>query len=96
MALGVGRELPEQSLMSTTLNVSLTDELQAFIDQNSGEGTLYPTAEEFVRDVLREKKESLEASRMRDAILAGYEDAIQGRTVLYNGNLRLLMKKAEG
>jgi antitoxin ParD1/3/4 len=80
--------------MSTTLNLSLTDELRAFIDKNSGDGTLYATPSEFVRDVLREKKERLEAAQIRDSILDGYQDAIQGRTVPYRGNLRQLMKKA--
>ena len=80
--------------MSTTLNLSLTDELRAFIDRNSGDGTLYATPSEFVRDVLREKKERLEAAQIRDAILDGYQDAVQGRTVAYRGNLRQLMKKA--
>jgi antitoxin ParD1/3/4 len=80
--------------MSTTLNLSLTDELRAFIDKNSGDGTLYATPSEFVRDVLREKKERLEAAQIRDAILDGYQDAIQGRTVSYQGNLRQLIKKA--
>lgn len=80
--------------MSSTLNLSLTDELRAFIAKNSGDGTLYATPSEFVRDVLREKKERLEAALIRDAILDGYQDAIQGRTVAYRGNLRQLMKKA--
>ena len=80
--------------MGSTLNLSLTDELRAFIDRNSGDGTLYATPSEFVRDVLREKKERLEAGQIRDAILEGYEDAINGRTVPYQGNLRRLLKKA--
>lgn len=80
--------------MSTTLNLSLTDELRAFIDRNCGDGTLYATPSEFVRDVLREKKERLEAAQIRDAILDGYQDAIQGRTVQYRGNLRQLIRKA--
>jgi antitoxin ParD1/3/4 len=80
--------------MSSTLNLSLTDELRAFIDKNCGDGTLYATPSEFVRDVLCEKKERLEAAQIRDAILDGYQDAIQGRTVTYRGNLRQLMKKA--
>lgn len=78
--------------MSPTLKLSLTDELRAFIDKNSGDGTLYATPSEFVRDVLREKKERLEAAQIRDAILDGYQDAVQGRTVVYRGNLRQLMK----
>lgn len=80
--------------MSTTLNLSLTDELRAFVDQNSGDGTQYATPGEFVRDILREKKQRLEAAQIREAILNGYQDAIQGRTVLYRGDLRQLMKKA--
>jgi antitoxin ParD1/3/4 len=79
--------------MSTTLNLSLTSELRAFVDQNSGEGTLYATPSEFVRDVLREKKERLEAALIRDAILEGYQDAIHGRTVPYRGSLKQLLKR---
>ena len=80
--------------MSSTLNLSLTNELRAFVDENSGEGTLYATPSEFVRDLLREKKNRIEAAAIRDAILEGYHDAIQGRTVPYQGNLRQLLKKA--
>lgn len=79
--------------MSSSLNLSLTDELRAFIDANSGDGTLYSTPSEFVRDVLREKKHRIEAAQIRDAILDGYQDSIEGRTFNYNGNLRQLMKK---
>ena len=80
--------------VSTTLKLSLTDELRAFVDQNSGDGTLYATPSEFVRDVFREKKERLAAAQIRDAILNGFQDAIQGRTVPYRGDLRRLLKKA--
>lgn len=79
--------------MSTTLNLSLTNELRAFVDQNSGEGTLYATPSEFVRDLLREKKHRIEAAQIRDAILEGYQDAIHGRTVPYTGDLRQLLKR---
>jgi antitoxin ParD1/3/4 len=78
--------------MGNTLKLWLTDELRAFVDQNSGEGTLYATPSEFVRDVLREKKKRLDAGRIRDAILEGYRDAIEGRTRCYRGNLRALLK----
>jgi len=79
--------------MSSTLNLSLTDELRAFVDQNSGEGTLYATPSEFVRDLLRQKKQRLEAASIRDAIIEGYHDAIQGRTHEFKGDLRSLLKK---
>ena len=81
--------------MGARLNLSLTDELRAFVDRNSGDGTAYTTPSEFVRDVLREKKERLEAAQIRDAILEGYQDAQSGRTRPYRGNLRELLKKAD-
>ena len=39
--------------MARTLKLSLTDELRDFIDRNCGDGTLYATPSEFVRDLLR-------------------------------------------
>jgi antitoxin ParD1/3/4 len=81
-------------IMASTLNLSLTDELRAFIDENCGDGTLYATPSEFVRDLLRQRKLQAEAERARDAILEGYQDAIAGRTLPFDGNLRSLLKKA--
>jgi len=78
--------------MPTTLNLSLTDELRAYIDQNCGEGTLYATPSEFVRDVLRQRKLQTEAQLLRDSIIAGYQDAIAGRTVEFKGDLRRLLR----
>ena len=77
--------------MSSALNLSLTDELRAFVDRNCGDGTLYATPSEFVRDVLREKKAHIEAIAARDAILDGYQDAIAGRSVEYQGSIRDLL-----
>lgn len=79
--------------MASTLNVSLTDELRAFIDQNCGDGSLFATPSEFVRHLLREKKERLEAEAVRAAILEGYQDVIHGRMLEYRGDLRTLLKK---
>ena len=80
--------------MANTLNLSLTDELRAFIDANCGDGTTYATPSEFVRDLLRQKKLQLEASQAREAIVAGYQDAIEGRVAAFDGNLRNLLKKS--
>ena len=79
--------------MSSSLNLTLTDELRAFIDRNCGDGTLYATPTEFMRDVLREKKQSLEADELRIGILEGYQDAIAGRTTKFSGNLKEDMAK---
>lgn len=81
--------------MASTLNISLTDELRSFIEEHCGDGTLYATPSEFVRDLLRQKKLQTEAAKVRDAILEGYQDAIDGRTVSFEGNLRSLLKKGK-
>jgi antitoxin ParD1/3/4 len=78
-----------------SINLSLTDELRAFIDQNSGDGTLYSTPSEFLRDVLREKKERMEAAELREGIVEGYRDLIEGRVIEFTGNLRKTMKEAK-
>jgi antitoxin ParD1/3/4 len=82
--------------MSHRLKVSLTDELRKFIDRTCGDGTLYPTPSEFVRDLLRQRKTEQAAAAARSAILAGYQDAIAGRIVSFDGDLRALLKKAGG
>lgn len=79
--------------MSSTLNLSLTDELRTFIDENSGDGTLYATPSEFIRDLLRQQKQRAEAKAIRSSILAGYQDAIDGNTHEFKGDLASLLKK---
>ena len=79
--------------MRTSINLSLTDELRSFVDNNCGDGTLYATPSEFVRDLIRRQKQSQEARVIRDSILAGYQDAIDGKTHKFNGDLKALLKK---
>ena len=81
--------------MPTTLNLSLTDELRAFVDQNSGDGTAFATPSEFVRDTLRERKARMEATALRDGILQGYQDVLAGRVVEFKGNLREAVAEAK-
>jgi antitoxin ParD1/3/4 len=78
-----------------SLNLSLTDELRAFIDENSGEGSLYATPSEFLRAILRKEKERKEAAELRDAILEGYNDIIEGRTIAFAGDVRDVIKEAK-
>ena len=78
----------------SSINLSLTDELRAFVDRNCGDGTLYATPSEFLRDVLREKKQRLDAAATRDAIIEGYQDLIEGRTVEFTGDIRKAMSEA--
>lgn len=57
--------------------------------------TLFATPSEFLRDLLREKKERMEAAEMRDAILEGCCDLIEGRVVEFNGDLRASLRQAQ-
>jgi antitoxin ParD1/3/4 len=81
--------------MSSSINLSLTDELRSFIDSNCGDGGLYATPSEFVRELLREKKARQEAAALRDGVLEGYQDWRSGRVVAFEGSLRDSLKTAE-
>jgi antitoxin ParD1/3/4 len=78
-----------------SINLSLTDELRAFIDQNCGQGTLYSTPSEFLRDLLREKKRKMEAAEIRAGIIEGYQDLLDGRHVEFTGSLKSAIKAAK-
>lgn len=81
--------------MASMLNLTLTDELQSFIDDHCGEGTLYATPDEFIRDLIRQRKLQIEAEKLREGIIEGYRDAIEGRVFEYNGNLQDLLDKVD-
>jgi antitoxin ParD1/3/4 len=73
--------------MASSINLSLTDELRAFVDSQCGEGTSFAMPSEFVRDLLREKKRQLEAAALRDGVIEGYRVLIEGRYVTFDGSL---------
>ncbi len=77
--------------MSRSLNLSLTDELRSYIDSRCGDGTTFATPSEFVRAVLREKKDREESAAVRSGVLAGYRDVLDGRIVEYQGGLDRLL-----
>ena len=77
--------------MARSLNLSLTDELRDFLDQNSGDGTIFSTPSEFVRSIIRDKKERQEAAALRAALIEGYGDVRDGRTHAYTGDLRSML-----
>ena len=78
--------------MARSINLSLTDELRAFLDDNSGDGTLFSTPSELVRSLIREKKERQDAAALRGAVLEGYADIRNGRTHEYTGDLRAMLE----
>ena len=79
--------------MGSTLNLSLTDELRAFVDEQSGDGTLYATPSEFVRDLLRRHKLRMEAEKLRVGVIEGLHDAAQNRVHQFKGSVLDLMDK---
>lgn len=81
--------------MASSINLSLTDELRAFVDSQCGEGTSFATPSEFVRDLLREKKRRLEAAALRDGVIEGYRDLIEGRYVEFEGSLKGAIAEAK-
>jgi antitoxin ParD1/3/4 len=81
--------------MPSTLNLSLTDELRAFVDAKSGDGTLFATPSEFVRSVLRECKAREEAAQIRGGLVEGFQDVLAGRVVEFSGSLKQARKEAE-
>lgn len=44
--------------MSSSLNLSLTDELRNFVDSRAGDHGLYATPSEYLRDLIRRDMES--------------------------------------
>ena len=52
--LSLKNKLTGAKTMSSTLNLSLTDELRWFVDANIGEGTLYATPSEQEKAALRQ------------------------------------------
>ncbi len=72
---------------SHSLNIPLTDELKQFVINQSGEGTLYSTPSEYVRDLIRHEVERKKAADLRNSIIEGYQDIIQGKTVEFSGDL---------
>ena len=80
--------------MASTLKLSLTEELRAFVDENCGEGALYTTPSEFVEDLIRREKARKDAAAIREAIIEGYEDIIAGRVVEFDDNLDEILERA--
>jgi antitoxin ParD1/3/4 len=80
--------------MARSLRIHLNDELRAFVERNSGDGTPHPTANDFVMSVPHRCQAAQEATEIRDAIVEGYQDAIAGRAVEFEGDLRALLRKA--
>jgi antitoxin ParD1/3/4 len=67
--------------MPSTINISLTDELRAFLDSQCGDGTMYATPSEYIRSMLRAQAEERAAYEFKSALLEGLNDIATGRTI---------------
>jgi hypothetical protein len=99
-----GHHSAAQVLCGTDSNPSRKSKrVMANIDTISGQGILAADEEvmpntlnlSWTDEPLEEKELQIESSKLRDAILEGYQDAIGGRTSEFNGNLRSLLKKVK-
>jgi antitoxin ParD1/3/4 len=62
--------------MSSTLNLSLTDELRQYVNTRASDSDVYATPSEYIRDLIRRDMENQTTVRH---ILHGLDDARQGR-----------------
>ena len=62
--------------MSSSLNVSLTDELRNYVNTRASDADVYATPSEYIRDLIRQ---DMENHRMVIHVINGLDDVKQGR-----------------
>ncbi|MBL8640023.1 MAG: hypothetical protein JNK24_06680 [Alphaproteobacteria bacterium] len=62
--------------MSSSLNVSMTDELRRFVDTRASDGGLYSTPSEYIRDLIRR---DMEGSAILTKVGRGLDDIKNNR-----------------
>ena len=61
--------------MSSSLNVSLTDELRKYVDKRASDTDLYATPSEYIRDLIRQ---DMETRRVVTHVMSGLNDLKNG------------------
>jgi len=61
--------------MSSSLNVSLTDELRSYVNTRAGDGDVYATPREYIRDLIRK---DMENCRIATQVMNGLDDVKNG------------------
>lgn len=64
--------------MPSSLNLSLTDELRAYVDSRTGDQGIYSTPSEYLRDLIRR---DMERQGVVSHLLTGIDDIQHGRFV---------------
>jgi antitoxin ParD1/3/4 len=62
--------------MAKSMNVSLTEPLRDFVDSRTGDGGMYATPSEYIRDLIRR---DMENQQIVAHVAAGLEDVKGGR-----------------
>ena len=62
--------------MASSMNLSLTDELRDFVNSRTGDGGLYATPSEYLRDLIRR---DMESQATVAHIMSGVDDLTHGR-----------------
>jgi len=62
--------------MSSSLNVSLTDELRRYVNTRASDTDVYATPSEYIRDLIRQ---DMENRQVVTHVLNGLDDVRQGR-----------------
>jgi antitoxin ParD1/3/4 len=62
--------------MSSSMNLSLTDELRDFVNSRTGDAGLYATPSEYLRDLIRR---DMESQATVAHVMRGLSDLEQGR-----------------
>ena len=61
--------------MSSSLNVSLTDELRRYVDKRASDTDLYATPSEYIRDLIRQ---DMETRSVITHVMSGLNDLKKG------------------
>ena len=76
--------------MAKNTSISLGKHFESFISSQIDAGR-YGNASEFVRHLIRDRKDRQDASALRQAVLEGFADVRGGRTRAYTGDLRTML-----
>jgi antitoxin ParD1/3/4 len=73
---GIGGCQREYSILSSSLNVQLTDALRKYVDERASDKDVYATPSEYIRDLIRQ---DMQDRAVALNILEGLADLRQGR-----------------
>ncbi len=80
-------------MASKRINTRLSRPLAEFVEGLVGDSGLYETPAEYVRDLIRRDMEQREGWGVREAILSGYRDLVEGAVFPSTGDFKQDMLK---